>query len=489
MSASEWNFNQSAHRVRTKVILPDPSKKWSGASIDTRTLKSGDVFFALQGKKQDGHEYLWEAFRRGASGAVITESFFKEAREKIFRERTLFHNLLAVPDPEKALAELAGAYRNECSAVGVGITGSVGKTSTKEFLRFLLGQKYPILATSGNLNNQLGLPLTLFQLKPEHQYCVAELGASRKGEIRELAALLKPRVGVITGVSAAHLEGFGSLAEIYPAKLELADALVKNKGVLVLPDRDPELIRQARKRKVSILFFGRKRSSDFRRTGLKVKDGWVEVEVNDRWSFRFPGHAPFQADNVLAAVAASFACGVLPSELPSVWKEIEFPKGRFEISSPIKGVTFVNDCYNANPYSFEKALEAFESLEAPPALRALSPEGRGRKILVFGDMLELGSEAQNYHRALGEWVQSKNFQALFTFGDWMRETALVCERGGNPPLVLHFEDKGMLTDFLSNFLKAGDQVLFKASRGMKLEEIIHALSHPLSSDSSVKPVH
>lgn len=472
----EWNFEIAAHYLKTKLIFPDPSKKWSGASIDTRTLKTGEVFFALRGKREDGHNHLWEAFRRGASGAVIAEDFFRGSREKIFRERTLFHNLIAAQDPQRALAELAGAYRNRFPTECVGITGSVGKTSTKEFVRFLLGQKYALLATTGNFNNQLGLPLTLFRLRSEHQYCVAELGASQRGEIRRLASLLKPRIGAITGISAAHLEGFGSLAGIYAAKLELADVLEKNKGVLILPDRDAELIRQARRRKVSILFFGKKKSSDFRLTGLEVQDGWVEVEVNDKWSFRFPGHAPFQADNALAALATAFACGVLPSELPPLWKEIQFPKGRFEISHPIQGITFINDCYNANPYSFEKALEAFEALE-----------GKGRKILVFGDMLELGAEAQNYHRALGEWIQNKNFQALFTFGEWMREAALVCEREGNPPLTLHFEDKVMLTNFLSHYLKAGDQVLFKASRGMKFEEIMNALSHPVSPTSLLHP--
>jgi UDP-N-acetylmuramoyl-tripeptide--D-alanyl-D-alanine ligase len=211
--------------------------------------------------------------------------------------------------------------------------------------------------------------------------------------------------------------------------------------------------------------FGKEKSSDFRLTDLKVRDGWVELEVNERWSFRFPGYAAFQAENALAALAVAFACGIPLKELPSVWKEIKFSPGRFELFSPRRGMTFINDCYNANPYSFEKALEAFEALE-----------GGGRKVLVLGDMLELGSEAGVYHRALGEWIQGKNFQALLTLGHWMRETTLICERGGNPPLALHFEDKGMLTHFLNHFLKPGDQVLFKASRGIKLEEIMSAQS-------------
>lgn len=468
MSAFEWNFEEAARSVKGRLLFPDPLKKWGGASIDTRTLKTGEVFFALLGEHQDGHEFLWEAFRKGASGAVLRRDFFKKERERFFRERALFQNLLLVSDPEEALAALAGAYRKNFSAVGIGVTGSVGKTSTKEFVRFLLSQKYPVSATAGNLNNHLGLPLTLFQLQPEHQYCVAELGASRRGEIRHLASLLKPRVGVITGVSAAHLEGFGSLENIYEAKLELADRLVKEKGVLVISDRDPELVRRARRRKVTVLLAGRTSQADFQLTGLQAQDGWIDFEVNGRWNFRFPGSAPFQADNALAALAAVFACGISPSELPSVWKEIEFPKGRFEIVLPREGMTFVNDCYNANPYSFEKALEAFAALEKT-----------GRKLLVFGDMLELGSEAADYHRKLGEAIAERNFQALFTLGHWVRETALVCEREGNPPLVLHFENKEMLIDFLAPFLKTGDQVLFKGSRAMKLEEVLRALSPAL----------
>lgn len=466
---SEWNFELAAHELKGELLLPDPQKSWSGASIDTRTLNSGSVFFALPGGQRDGHEFLWDAFRKGASGAVIRREFFKQFREKLFRERALFHNLILVNDPEEALAVVAGRYRSNFSAVGVGVTGSVGKTSTKEFLYFLLAQKYPVLRSMGNRNNHLGLPLTLFELKPEHQYCVAELGANHPGEIRRLSHLLRPEVGVITCVTAAHLEGFGSLGRIYDAKLELADALAKNKGTLILPDHDPELIKRAKKRKVPILLFGRKRSSDFRLSGVHSRDGWVEFEVNGRWGFRFPGFAPFQAENALAALSTCFACGISPGEFPSIWKDVSFADKRFEVSYPRSGVVFINDCYNANPYSFEKALEAFGALEK-----------RARKILVLGDMLELGSESAAYHRALGRQIQEKNFQAFLSIGHWVREAALVCEKEGNPPLTLHFEDKGMLSHFLGHFLKPGDQVLFKASRGIKLEEVVSVLSSPLS---------
>lgn len=469
MSLSEWNFEIAAQHLKSKVVLPDPSKKWAGASIDTRTLKSGDVFFALRGRNRDGHDCLREAFRKGASGAVIREDFFRAGREALFRERAIFSNLIPAGDPEEALALLSGHYRTHFSAVGVAVTGSIGKTSTKEFLRFLLSQKYPILASPGNLNNHLGLPLTLFQLKPEHQYGVAELGASHRGEIRKLSALLRPRVGVITDVAPVHLEGFGSLEGVYEAKLELAQSLAKSRGTLILPDGDPELIRRAKKWKLPILFFGRERTSDFRLTEAKTRDGWVEFEVNEHWLFRFPGHAVFQAENALAALAACFACGVSPGDFPSVWKEIGFPSGRFEILSPGDGLTLVNDCYNANPYGFEKALDAFKALE-----------GGLRKILVLGDMLELGSEAAEYHRALGERIRQKGFQALLTVGDLIRETLLECEREGNPPLALHFEDQEILAHFLVSFLRPGDQVLFKASRSMKLEEVIRVLSVPLS---------
>jgi len=471
MLPSKWNFEIAASHSKGKVVLPDPLKIWNGASVDTRTLKSGEVFFALQGGNRDGHKYLGEAFRKGASGAVIREDFFKEERENLFRERNLFHNLIPVPSPEEALAELAGHYRATFPTVSLGVTGSVGKTSTKEFLRFLLSQKYPILSSSANFNNHLGLPLTLFRLKPEHQYCVLELGANHRGEIRKLSSLLKPKVGIITAVSPAHLEGFGSLEGVYEAKLELVHSLAKSKGTLILPDWDPELIRRSRKNKVQILFFGRAKTSDFRLTRVKTQDEWVEFEVNDRWSFKFPGHAGFQAENALAALAAAFAVGIPLRDFPSVWKDVEFPSGRFEMLPSREGVTFINDCYNANPYSFEKALEAFQSLE-----------GRGRKVLVLGDMFELGTEAARYHRELGEKISQMDFHALFTVGHWIRESVLACEEKGSPPLSLHFEERGMLTHFLWSFLKAHDQVLFKASRSMKLEEVISALSIPLPSE-------
>lgn len=471
MWSSDWNFEVAARHLKAQAVFPNPQKLWTGASIDTRSLKPGEVFFALGGKNRDGHECLREAFQKGASGAVIREDYFRAERESFFRERALFQNLLPVADPAAALAVLAGHYRSHFSAVGVGVTGSVGKTGTKEFVRFILGQKYPILATAGNLNNHLGLPLTLFRLQPEHQYCVAELGASRRGEIRKLSALLRPSVGVITGVSPAHLAGFGSLSEVYEAKLELAASLAAAKGVLVLPDHDPELLLRAKQRKVQTLLYGREKTSDFRLTGVRAREGWVEFEVNDRWQFRFPGHTTFQAENAMAALAVGFACGVSPADLPPVWKEIESSPGRFQPVPMGDGILFVNDCYNASPYSFERALEAFQELE---------PEGRGRKILVLGDMRELGTESRSYHHLLGERIREGNFHALFTVGDQMRQTAAVCEEGGNPPLVLHFDDREMLVHFLSGFLKSGDQVLFKASRALCLEEVLNALSIPLS---------
>ncbi len=475
MLGSDWNFETVAKLLKSEIVLPDPLQKWSGVSIDTRSLTADQAFFALRGKDGDGHDHLWDAFRKGANGAVIRKDFLRETREKLFRERALFRNLIPVQDPEEALGSLSGHYRSCFSAVGVGVTGSVGKTGTKEFLSFLLGQKYPILSSKGNFNNHLGLPLILFQLQAEQQYCVAEMGASAKGEIRKLSALLKPQVGVITGISPAHLEGFGSLEGIYEAKLELADALMRTKGTLVLPDGDPVLIERGRKRKVPILLFGKNKGSDFCLTGCKVQDGWVRFEVNGRWEFRFPGHATFQADNALAAIAACFACGVSISDLPSVWKDVQLSHGRFEVLSPREGVTFVNDCYNASPYSFERSLEAFKKLE-----------GGVRKILVLGDMLELGLESAAHHRELGQKIQKINFQALLSYGDWIRESIALCEETGNPPLVLHFEDKKMLAHFLGNFLRSGDQVLFKASRGMKLEEVIDALSQPVGDKAYEK---
>lgn len=474
MRSSNWDFEVAARHLKAKVVLPEPLKRWSGVSIDTRTLRTGEVFFALRGRNRDGHECLDEAFRKGASGAVIREDFFRSERERLFKERTLLHNLIPVANPEEALASLAGHYRETQTAVGAAVTGSVGKTGAKEFLRFLLGQKYSVLASSGNQNNHLGLPLTLFQLRPDHQYCVAELGANHRGEIRKLSSLLRPGVGIITGVSPAHLEGFGSLNGVYEAKLELLGALTASRGILVLPDHDPELIRRARRRKVQILYFGKSRMSDFRLTAVRVRDGWVKFQVNGRWEFRFPGNAPFQAENALAALAASFACGISPADLPGVWKEVQFPSGRFEVLHQ-EGYTFVNDCYNASPYSFTKSLEAFEALG-----------GKGRKILVLGDMMELGRESLDHHRALGEQIRDRGFQVLLGVGDWMRETVLMCEGAGNPPLALHFESKQMLAHFLASFLRRGDQVLFKASRAVKLEEVMQGLLFPYPDSGRVE---
>ena len=457
------SFPDAARLLGADLLFPCPSRSIEGGSIDTRTLQPGDLFVALRGERDDGHRHLEEAFRKRASGALIDRGFFAAGRDRSFKNPgEVFQNLLPVADPEKALARLADRVRSSVSLAAVGITGSVGKTTTKEFLHFILRQKYPVLANPGNFNNYLGLPLTLLRLDKNHRFCIAELGANHSGEIRALAGLLKPAAAIITAIAPAHLEGFGTLEKIMDAKLELAEALPSN-APLVIPDDDPGLFQKARRFGLKIIRVGQSREADCRISAVRVRGSRVSFVLNQKREYAFPGIAGFLARNAAMAVAMAEALGVGPEEIPEVWEGLTFPAGRFQ-ECRIGEIRVIHDGYNANPASFEKALEAFSALEIA-----------GRKILVFADMLELGSEEKKCHEELGRKIARSHLDYTLAYGPRAAVSVEVLRKEMPGFAAEHFSSPDEITVFLNHWLRPGDAVLLKASRGMKIERILDAL--------------
>lgn len=437
-----------------------------GASIDTRNLEPGNLFVALKGEKDDGHRYLETAFLKGASSALLEKNFFRSNREAFLKNPGTYHNLLPVDQPAEAFSKMAVWFRTSLPVKAVGITGSVGKTTTKEFLYHLLKQQAPVLANQGNFNNHLGLPLTLFRLQPSHRFCVAELGANHKGEIASLCSILKPEAGIITQVAPAHLEGFGSLDEVYRAKGELMEALPQGAPV-VLPEEDPRLIARARELGLRPVLVGESPSADYRISGVKMKGGWVHFTLNERWKFKFPGLAAFLANNAAMAVAMAEALDFSCERMPKIWKGISWPQGRFQEKIFPQDIRIIDDSYNANPSSFHKALEAFHLLAGP-----------GRKLVVLGDMLELGPEEAEYHEALGRDLARYSFDKVLGYGRLAKRSIESYSREkGLGPLqegAFHFERQEELAESIIRQIQAGDRVLLKASRGMKMEKILEA---------------
>lgn len=438
-----------------------------GASIDSRTLEPGNLFVALKGQKDDGHRYLAAAFLKGASSALLEKAFFDSHKEALFKNPGTYHNLLPVEEPLAAFSKMAAWFRRAASVKAVGITGSAGKTTTKEFLHYLLKHEAPVLANQGNFNNHLGLPLTLFRLQPSHRFCIAELGANHKGEIASLASILKPDAAIITQVAPAHLEGFGSLEEVYRAKCELMEALPKGAPV-IFPDDDSKLAARARELALGVILVGESEAADYRISKVKLKEGWVHFTLNEKWKFKFPGLAAFLARNAAMAVAAAEALGCSRDAMPKSWKGIPWPKGRFQEKILPQDIRVIDDSYNANPSSFCKALEAFHALE-----------GTARKLVVFGDMLELGPEEIEYHEALGRDLARYSFDKVLGYGRLAERSveAYRREKGWDPLQegASHFEKQEELADYVVQQIQAGDRVLLKASRGMKMEKILEVL--------------
>lgn len=428
----------------------------TGISIDTRTLASGNVFVALRGKKLDGHQFLSQAIGRGALAFVVDSQFF--AAEKL--ENT--HNLIVVSDTTKALQKLATSVRDDFKGLVVGITGSSGKTTTKEITRAFLKSRWNLLASEGNQNNYIGLPLTLLKLDGSHDALLAELGASYPGEIGELCEILKPDWGIITNVYPCHLEGFGSLENIYHTKLELAGKIISRGGTVAVNGDDNRLLELVKKGKGRRVTFGISSDCDFALTQTKPYATGMEFVVNGKHNFCIETRGQFNVMNALGAIALAASMGLKMGKLAEILETLELPKSRFQLMTSPQGVRIVDDAYNSNPTSLRLAIESFEGMKAD-----------GRKVLVAADMLELGERKKEFHRSLGEGAAHKNIDVVVTVGPLMREFLAglhgVLDRR---PVTYGFDNNEEAKEFLKVFLKSGDLVLFKGSRSMKLEEII-----------------
>lgn len=450
---------EASRALGVSCELENPAIHIQGASIDTRTLEPGNLFVALEGRQTDGHQFISDAFLRGAAAAILHRDYFQSHRDEWVNHHSLYQNLFPVMNPQKAFFDLAYWYRSTKTLKAIGITGSIGKTSTKEFLSYLLKCSHPILSSQGNFNNQLGLPLTLFRLQASHHYLIAELGASQKGDILELSSLLKPDAAILTQISPAHLKSFGTIKDIYDTKTEIYK-LLPRKAPLVLPDYDELLIAKAEKYDLKVITVGYGNDADYCISHSSCENSKVTFILNGRWTFQFPGLATFLAFNAAMAVAMAEALGMSIEAMPRDWK-IELPKGRFQERLYANGIQVIDDSYNANPSSLKKALETFSSLK-----------GKGKKFVVLSDMLELGEEEERFHQALGKDLSRYHFDYVLAFGPLSKFSIDALKENHHDGEAIYFNHFEELADFLNTRARGGDQILFKASRGMKMENIL-----------------
>lgn len=425
-----------------------------GYSIDSRTLNPGDLFIAITGERFDGHEYVQAALEKGAVGAIV------EAGKQVAGGPL---RLLKVENTLKALQLLGAAARRLWGKPLLAVTGSAGKTTTKEILAHILATRFRVMKSSGNLNNHIGLPLQLLKLEAEHDLGVVEMGMNHAGEIRALGELAHHDLAVVTTVAPVHLEFFGSLAEIARAKYEIIETLPSG-GVAVLNADDEYVSQFGRDFKGKVVTFGIKRTADV--TAQKIKLNGAEgstfelVVGNVGEPVTFPLVGEHNIYNALAAAAAAMERGISPSQAAAALSSIAPPDKRGQVLH-LHGATIINDCYNSNPRALEAMIDTLASMKAE------------RRILVVGEMLELGPTAETLHRECGKHAAEKKIDVVIGVRGMARAVAeAACGSGTQAQFVETPEQAG---EWLARNLRPGDAVLLKASRGVKLERALDML--------------
>jgi UDP-N-acetylmuramoyl-tripeptide--D-alanyl-D-alanine ligase len=423
-------------------------------SIDTRTIAAGSLFFAVKGERLDGHDFVPQALENGAVGAVVR----RDQRSRYSENAPL----LAVDDTLIALQTLATAVRRLWGKTAIGITGSVGKTTTKDAIAHLLSSKYRVHRSKGNFNNHFGLPLQLLSLEPEHEIAVVEMGMSHAGEIAALAAIALPNEGVVTAVAPVHLEFFDSLAGIARAKYELIASLPSS-GIAILNADDEYVSQFGRDFKGRVMMFGLKSSADIRAENIEnlgsAGTRFDLVAEGYRQKLSSPLLGQHNVYNVLAASAAAIAHGISPGEIASVLTSLEPPDKRGQVLQ-FGNIAVINDCYNSSPKALMAAVDTLAMMPAK------------RRIVVAGEMLELGATGEQLHRECGRFIAEKKMD--FLLGVRGLAQAMVDEAksaGMRAEFVTTPEEAGV---WLTKQALDGDVILLKASRGVKLERALDA---------------
>jgi UDP-N-acetylmuramoyl-tripeptide--D-alanyl-D-alanine ligase len=421
-------------------------------SIDSRTIRPGALFFAVKGERFDGHDFVAAAIERGAIAAIVRKDELARLSDR--------SKLLAVDDPLAALQTLATAVRKLWGKPLIGVTGSAGKTSTKDAIAHVLASRFRVLKSEGNFNNHFGLPLMLLKLEPEHDLAVIEMGMSHTGEIRALARIAQPEVGVVTNVAPVHLEFFDSLAGIARAKYELIESLPTN-GTAVLNADDEYVSQFGRGFKGRVITYGTKAIADVRAENIRPQGSagsefdLVMGNVRERVHLALVGE--HNVLNALATVAVATEKGLKPAEAVAALGTLAPSDKRGEVLQ-LGNITVINDCYNSNP----KALHAMiDALAAMPAKR---------RIVVAGEMLELGPAAEELHRSAGAHAAEKKMDMLLGVRGLAQATVEGARQGGSrAEFAAGPEEAG---EWLARETRDGDVVLLKASRGVKLEKAL-----------------
>lgn len=433
------------------AIISVGLRTFSGVSTDTRKVEEGDLFVALVGETFDGHQFIEQAFERGAAGVLVSREVPMQKGRTIIR----------TADTLLAYQNIARIYRERFDCPFVGITGSNGKTTTKDMVAATLSPKYDVCKTQANFNNEIGLPYTLLSMQATDEVAVVEMGMRGLGQIAQLTRIAHPTIGVVTNVGETHMEILGSMDNIAHAKSELVQAIHAD-GAVILNGDDERVRKMAELTQAKVWTFAiEAEDTDVRATDItKRADGtsFICHTADAACELFVPAFGRHNVQNALAATAVGLVLGMTLDEIKEGLATFAAGKMRFAVEK-IGDYTFINDAYNASPRSTEAAIDN------------LCDVAQARKVLVFGDMLELGDIAEQAHRGIGKKAAECGVKAIFTYGTLAAFAAEEAEKCG-VEVVRSCQSHAEIVTELRTYLQAGDTVLVKGSRGMKMETVI-----------------
>lgn len=458
-----WKTDEILDAVKGRLVCGKGPEVFADIAIDSRKITADDLFVAIRGENHDGHEFIPDMLTRGISGYVIAEKNAAALPVAEWAKQDI--TCIAVNDTITALGDLARFQRRRSKATVIAITGSSGKTTTRCLVSEVMARKFETVSTIGNFNNEIGLPLTLFQLSRTHEKAVVELGMNHFGEIRTLSRIAEPDVGIITNIGPAHLEGVGSLDGVMQAKGELLDEINKA-GLAILNADDPGTLRLAEKSPVPVMLFGLSDNADVKARDVDIDAAGTTFTLalpNGEIPVRVGAPGTFMVLNALAAAAAGYHAGISLQEIKTGIEAFQPARGRMNIIEQ-NGIHIIDDTYNANPISMKSAIQT---------LSALKKDHRG--FLVLGDMLELGAHARALHREIGAVAAVSDIHKLYIAGEYSHAVKQGAIQGNMAADSVITGTHDEIIDHLKTNLIAGDWVLVKGSRGMKMETIIRGL--------------
>ncbi len=459
-----WTMADILQATGGTLVSGTADTAFAGIGIDSRTIATDQLFVAIAGETHDGHRFVAEVIDRGVNGVLVADA----QAANLCMDRMIAAGVacVTVADTTRALGALARFNRRRGPLMVLAVTGSNGKTSTRLLMERVVSQQFTTLATTGNLNNHIGLPLTLFRLTPDHQAAVLELGMNHPGEIRYMGNICEPDVGVITNVGPAHLEGLGSIENVARAKGELLDTL-RPGGAAILNADDPLVAALGSDKEHTMVYFGVDANAQVRAENIALTDAETAFTLitpsgSTRVTLATP--ARVMVANALAAAAAGAVMGV-PLDRIKAGLEAYVPQaGRMGISNLNRDIRLVDDTYNANPASMQAAIETLARTG-----------GRRRTIAVLGDMLELGDQSAALHRQIGRLVGDHRIDRLFVTGQFAGHVADGARERGMADEQVVCDNKLAVTEQLVAHLETGDFILVKGSRGMAMETVVEAI--------------